>query len=134
MDDTIEYRTACEQLDELFKVALRCGMTPDDYWYGDPSLLTAYYDNYIVDQKQRVADADYHAWIQGQYFMAALADALPPLLGGKSTSVYPKEPMLTEVAMDDEEKARYRKEKSKAEVVALHERFKKMAGLLTADT
>ena len=134
MDESIEHRTVCEQLDELFKVALRCGMTPQDYWDGDPSLLTAYYDNYIEEQKQRAADTDWQAWLQGQYFMEALACVIPPLLGGKSTSKYPSEPKLVDIAMDDEAKARYREDKRKAKVLEMHERFKKMASNIKKDT
>lgn len=116
-----------EQLNELFKVALVCGMSPQDYWDGDPEWLDAYYENYITAQKNDMSNVDNAAWLIGRYVGFALNDALGAAFSKGYKPQYPDEPMLITYAMDEKSKEEHDKRKREAEVMKMHERFKNMA-------
>ena len=52
----------------LFDHALLIGMTADEYWYGDPSLLYNYENAFVLKQKYDLQ----MAWTYGAYFKSAL--------------------------------------------------------------
>ena len=67
------------------------GMTYDEYWYGDPMMVRAYYKA----EKLRREQADEDAWLAGQYMISALNATVVNLFRkpGQAPAEYPKEPV-----------------------------------------
>lgn len=53
---------------DLLDLALLMGMSPDEYWYGDPSLIYNYQNAFEMKQRYDLQ----MAWTQGAYFKSAL--------------------------------------------------------------
>ena len=51
------------------------GMSPDDYWHGDPALLKAYRK---MDEIRRERENEM-LWLQGMYIYEAIGDLAPIL-------------------------------------------------------
>lgn len=82
------------------------GMTYEQYWYGDPLMVRAFYKA----DKLRQRRADENAWLNGMYFMAAI-NATIGNIGNKGTlNEYPKEPFSAEGERLLEQKKEKRKE------------------------
>ena len=60
-------------LDEAFPYALLWGMTPQQYWYEDCSLATAYRKKYDLERQSE----NQRLWWQGAYFYCALCNVAP---------------------------------------------------------
>lgn len=52
----------------LLDLALYIGMSVDEYWHGNPRLLS----NYIEAHNRRMQDKEYFAWLNGMYLRVAL--------------------------------------------------------------
>ena len=52
----------------MLDLAVYVGMSPADYWHGDPRLL----NSYIEAHNKRKQDNEYLAWLTGAYVKAAL--------------------------------------------------------------
>ena len=82
---------------ELFDLALLFGMTPDEYWFGDPAML----ENYAHLYESRRKQADEDAWAVGRYVLSALQSRPVPVwlvLSDKclkNMPEYPQEPLLS---------------------------------------
>ena len=82
---------------ELFDLALLYGMTPDEYWFGDPAMLENY--AHLFENKRRLADED--AWNSGRYWSYALQSHPVPVWLAlsekclKDMPEYPQEPLLS---------------------------------------
>ena len=64
-------------------------MTYNEYWYGDPLMVRAFYKA----EELRQENMDRQAWFNGLYFMSAL-NATVGNIGNKGTlNEYPKEPV-----------------------------------------
>lgn len=75
-----------------FPIYLFYGMTPDEYWHGDPSLAYAYREAYKEKQKQK----NFDAWLSGRYIYDAII-AVSPIFNpfakkGTKPLDYTKEP------------------------------------------
>lgn len=57
---------------ELFDHALLFGMSADEYWFGDPSLIYSYQNAFNLKQEYELQ----LAWTQGAYFKSALASTI----------------------------------------------------------
>lgn len=91
---------------DLLDQAIQVGMTPDEYWYGDPSLL----ENYEVAYRKRREEAAYDAWLSGVYVKAAISSSVFAcgIFDSKKASsmpVYPdfKFSSLEKTALSDDE-------------------------------
>ena len=82
---------------ELFDLALLYGMTPDEYWFGDPAML----ENYAHLYESRRKQADEDAWLTGRYVLSALQSHPVPVWLAlsdkclKDMPEYPQEPLLS---------------------------------------
>lgn len=75
------------------------GMTYDEYWYGDPLMVRAYYK---AEQMRRKI-ADENAWLQGLYVREALLATVGNMFKEKSAQPYeyPKLPQLLQKEQDE---------------------------------
>ena len=88
-------------------------MTYEQYWYGDPLMVGAYYKAEKIREELR----DIDAWKQGMY----VANAIECTIGnaflskGKEPAKYPKQPILTEERVRKETERRKKTEEIKAQ-------------------
>ena len=66
------------------------GMTYDEYWYGDPLMVRAFYKADKLRRERR----DEEAWTQGIYFMSALNASVGNMFRkeGQQAIEYPEKP------------------------------------------
>ena len=124
----------CDLFDACFPTYLSYGMTYEQYWQGDCTLVRAY----RKAEAMRVQRANQMAWLQGRYFYEALCDASPLFrFTMKSGTIEPlpyiKEPYpLTEAEVREREqrKVQEMEERMKADMLALATRMikKQMPG------
>lgn len=104
------------------------GMTYDEFWNGDVSMVKAYRKAYELREKRR----NQEFWMQGMYFYEALCDASPLFrFTMQRRSIHPepyiKEPFPiteAEVREREEREARKKEERLKAEFTAFVERLR----------
>lgn len=108
--------TYTDKFYELFPYYLAIGMTPEQYWEGDCTLVKYYRKAEELRNEKR----NQELWLQGMYIYEALCDVAPVLHAfakkGSRPSPYAKEPYpLTEkqVKENEEEKQRKLTEKGK---------------------
>lgn len=75
----------------LFPLAIKVGMTPEQFWEQDPQLFWVYLDAYYQKQKELYERENYNAFNQGYYFLLALRDALQ--FSSHPKHIYPKKPL-----------------------------------------
>lgn len=105
------------------------GMSYDDFWNGDVSMVKAYRKANELQDKRR----NFEFWLQGMYFYEALCDAsalfrFTMKKGTIKPEPYVKEPFPiteAEVREREEREARKKEERLKAEFTAFAERVRK---------
>lgn len=75
----------------LFPLAIKVGMTPEQFWEQDPQLFWVYLDAYQQKQKEKFEYDNAKAFNQGYYFLLALRDSLQFTQHPKH--IYPKQPL-----------------------------------------
>ena len=93
---------------EVFPFYLSIGMTPEQYWDGDPSLPKYYRKAHELQRKRRNEDL----WLQGMYVYEALCDVSPLLqaFAKKGTKAHPYVDRPYSITKDDREEERKLKE------------------------
>ena len=74
----------------LLPLAIRIGMTPDQFWEDDPELFWNYWDAFEMRKKEEAREANVIAFNQGQYMVLAIAQCLQFTKHPKQ--IYPKKP------------------------------------------
>lgn len=105
------------------------GMSYDDFWNGDVSMVKAYRKAYELQEKRR----NQELWLQGMYFYEALCDASPLFRftmkkGTIKPEPYVKEPFpitAVEVREREEREARKKEERMKAAFAVFAEQMRK---------
>lgn len=89
-------------------------MSYEQYWYGDPLMVGAFYKADKLRREQKDADA----WLQGSYVLQALQATVGNLFlsKGKEPFRYPKKPILTEEREKREANERDRRTKEEQEL------------------
>lgn len=116
---------------EVFPYYLSIGMTPEQYWDGDPLLAKYYYQADELKRKRR----NQELWIQGMYIYEALCDVAPIFhafaKSGTKPVPYTDHPYsLTTKERADEKKLLEKREREKArrymeaQMAKINERFK----------
>ena len=89
------------------------GMTYEQYWYGDPLMVRAYYKAEQLRQKK----ANESAWLQGVYFQYALDSVVGNMFrkSGDKLTEYPPQPLDLKVnkEKETEEQRAVREEREK---------------------
>ena len=103
------------QFYEVFPYYLSIGMTPEQYWDGDPLLAKYYRKADELNRKRKNQDL----WLQGMYIYEALCDVAPVLQAfpkkGAKPAPYPDRPYsLTSDDIEREKKLREKREREKA--------------------
>ena len=112
--------------DACFPTYLSYGMTYEQYWRGDCTLVKSY----RKAEALRVQRANQMAWLEGRYFYEALCDASPLLhaFAKEGTEPYPYRDEPIPVTLDEVDEYRARQiEKQKAE-------FRAFADAMNAQT
>lgn len=71
-------------------MALKIGMTPEQFWDEDPDLMGAYLEAYRMKQQEKMEYDNALAHLQGEYFVYALMQCLQFKKPVKE--IYPKKP------------------------------------------
>ena len=100
---------------EVFPYYLSIGMTPEQYWDGDPLLAKYYRQAEEIKQKRK----NQELWLQGLYFYEALCDVAPILHAfakkGTKPAPYPDHPYsLTTKDREAERKLQEERDREKA--------------------
>ena len=130
-DSSLPFVTYTERFHEQFPFYLSIGMTPDQYWNGDPDWARPF----RRADEMRTERKNQELWLQGMYFYEAICDASPILhdFAKKGTKPYPyvdKPYPITEKQHKrneiDKEKAKFEKGKKLMEAFmkANNSRFK----------
>ncbi len=86
-DSSLPFVTYTERFNEQFPYYLSIGMTPEQYWDGDPEWARAFRkaDEIRMERKNQ------ELWLQGMYVYEAICDASPILhdFAKKGTKPYP---------------------------------------------
>jgi len=106
---------------EWFPFYKNCGMTYDQYWFDDPSLVIDYFRAYILARDEK----NYFAWLNGFYNFVAFSDALSNfgagLAGKRGNSNYMTEPI--KIRPQTEEEIEAENEMKRKKFVAALNRF-----------
>ena len=115
-DSSLPHFTYTEKFYELFPYYLSIGMTPEQYWDGDCTLVKYFRKAEEIRNEKR----NQELWLQGAYIYEALCDIAPILHAfakkGTKPTPYPDKPYpLTakQSKRDEEEKQRKLTEKGK---------------------
>ena len=100
---------------DAFPFYLSIGMTPEQYWDGDPSLPKYYRKASELQRKRKNEDL----WLQGMYIYEALCDVSPIMNGfaKKGTKPHPYTDRPYSITRDDlaeERKLREKRDREKA--------------------
>ena len=109
-DSSLPFFTYTERFYELFPYYLAIGMTPEQYWEGDPA-LAKYYRKADEIKLERQNQA---LWLQGMYIYEAICDVSPILQAfakkGSKPFPYTDKPY----PLNDKQRKRDKVEKEKA--------------------
>lgn len=125
----LSFQSYGEIFEQLCPYYMSIGMSYDEFWNQDVSMVKAYRKAYELREKRR----NQELWLQGMYFYEALCDASPLFRfsmkkGSIKPEPYIKEPYpltAAEVREREEREARKKEERLKAEFAAFVERLRK---------
>ena len=87
------------------------GMTPEQYWQGDPELVQAYRGAYKLNKEER----NWEMWLQGWYIYQAIIAGLSRLDSKSKTIDYPEKPIQLFPPTEAELKEQQKKEAEELE-------------------
>ena len=128
-DKGLTLQSYTEIFEQLCPYYMSIGMSYDDFWNGDVSMVKAYRKAYELQEKRR----NQELWLQGMYFYEALCDASPLFRftmkkGTIKPEPYVKEPFpitAAEVREREEREARKKEERMKAAFAVFAEQMRK---------
>lgn len=96
-----------DYLENLFSYALSIGMTYEQYWYDEPSLL----NRYVKAEEYRRIRRNQEMWLQGLYVHIAIGDLVPiinPFSKDHKAKPYLKKPIpVSREEMEEQERDKY---------------------------
>ena len=130
-DSSLPHSTYTEQFYEMFPYYLSIGMTPEQYWDGDCTLVKYYRKAEELRNEKR----NQELWLQGMYIYEAICDVSPILHAfakkGAKPHPYPSKPYAIsekQIRQEREEKERKIAEKGKRFMEALMQSTNKRFG------
>lgn len=109
-DSSLPFITYTERFYEQFPYYLAIGMTPEQYWDGDPS-LAKYYRKADEIKLER---ANQKLWLQGMYIYEAICDASPILQAFAKRGTKPHPYAEKPYALTEKQRERNAEDKEKA--------------------
>lgn len=108
-------------LDKLCAYYMALGVSANDFWNGDYTMLKYYANRYKIAVEQQ----NEQLWLQGVYFYEALTVALAQAFSKHSTVKYPEKPhRLTPLSEEEQELENKKKvEEFRAQLLAAGRRF-----------
>lgn len=109
-DSSLPFITYTERFYEQFPYYLAIGMTPEQYWDGDPA-LAKYYRKADEIKLER---ANQKLWLQGMYIYEAICDASPILQAFAKRGTKPHPYAEKPYALTEKQRERNAEDKEKA--------------------
>lgn len=109
-DSSLPFVTYTERFYEHFPYYLAIGMTPEQYWEGDP-MLVKYYRQADAIKLERL---NQEKWLQGMYIYEAICDASPILQAFAKKGTKPHPYVDKPYALTDKQRERDVEAKEKA--------------------
>lgn len=108
-------------LDKLCAYYMALGVSADEFWNGDPTLLKYYVEKHRIAVEQQ----NERMWLQGVYFYEAISTALAQAFSKHSNAKYPEKPhRLTPLSEEEQELENKKKvEEFRAQLMAAGRRF-----------
>lgn len=75
--EATQEKSLWEAMDELCVFYITLGVSQEEFWRGDPTLLPLYYKANESRARKRQREIDYEAWLQGRYCYEAVCRAAP---------------------------------------------------------
>ena len=127
-DEGLTYKGYADIFEQLCPYYMSIGMSYDEFWNGDVSMVKAYRKAYELQEKRR----NQELWLQGMYFYEALCDASPLFRFSMKKGIVRPEPYLkepypitsAELREREEREAKLREERIKAGFAAFAERMR----------
>lgn len=110
-----------EVLDKLCAYYMALGVSADEFWNGDYTMLKYYVDKHRIAVEQQ----NEQLWLQGVYFYEAVSVALSQAFTKHSQAKYPEKPYrLTPLSEEEQELENKKKvEEFRAQLMAAGRRF-----------
>lgn len=108
-------------LDKLCAYYMALGVSADEFWNGDPTLLKYYVEKHRIAVEQQ----NERMWLQGVYFYEAISTALAQAFSKHSNAKYPEKPhRLTPLSEEEQELENKKKvEEFREQLMAIGKRF-----------
>ena len=108
-------------LDKLCAYYMALGVSADEFWNGDPTLLKYYVETHRIAVEQQ----NERMWLQGVYFYEAISTALAQAFSKHSNAKYPEKPhRLTPLSEEEQELENKKKvEEFREQLMAIGKRF-----------
>lgn len=108
-------------LDKLCAYYMALGVSANEFWNGDPTLLKYYAERHRIAVEQQ----NEQMWLQGVYFYEAISTALAQAFSKHTNAKYPEKPhRLTPLSEDEQELENKKKvEEFRAQLMAAGRRF-----------
>lgn len=126
--------TDTEQFEKVFPYYLALGMTPEQFWQGDPELAKTYRKAEELRNEKR----NQEMWLQGMYIYEALCDVAPIMKAfakkGVKPRAYSSKPYVLQSEEQKEEEKREEQQMEKARTTMdafaakFNQNFKKKEG------
>lgn len=109
-DSSLPFITYTERFYEQFPYYLAIGMTPEQYWDGDPALAKYY----RKADELKLERANQELWLQGMYIYEAICDASPILQAFAKRGTKPHPYAEKPYALTEKQRERNAEDKEKA--------------------
>lgn len=116
-----------DRFNEAFPIYLAYGMTEEQFWDRDSTLVIAYRKKHDIEREE----ANQMLWLQGLYFYDALVSVAPVMRafsGAKRPNPYIENPLpltVKDLRKEEEAKETKKKDETKAKLLAWQERVNK---------
>ena len=117
-EGSLPFVTYTERFNEQFPYYLSIGMTPDQYWNGDPAWARAF----RKAEEMRMERRNQELWLQGMYVYEAICDASPILHDFAKKGTKPHPYAEKPYAITEQQHKRNEEDKEKA----IHDKGKRM--------
>ena len=109
----VEHHFLTNQFNKYCPILISMGMTYEQFWEGDPTMVKDYIEAFKVKQKREIEITKWAMWEQGLYVYEAICDVSPVLRAFSKSAKplpYPKQPYGWEKSLEEDEETKKLKE------------------------